>query len=298
MKIGVVGLGKMGAAIARRLVNHNYDVWGFDTNSDNLKTASDAGVKCVSQINELIQHADIFWLMVPAGDAVDNVINSLIQSIKPGSVIIDGGNSNFRDSVRRYKQLKEKQIHFIDCGTSGGVHGKDLGFSLMIGGDEDVFEKLKPIFTAIAAPDGYGYMGPAGSGHYVKMVHNGIEYALLQSYAEGFHLLKDGEYKNLDMAKISEVWGHGSVIRSWILELAHRVFMHDQELQSISGEIGENKTGQWTLDEAKKSDVPVDLIEKSLQIRAWSRQTGGNYATKIVALLRSQFGGHPFKKKD
>jgi 6-phosphogluconate dehydrogenase len=234
--------------------------------------------------------------MVPAGDPVDAVIAELIEVAKPGDIIIDGGNSNFNDSIRLYNTLKLKQLNVIDCGTSGGVHGKDLGFSLMIGGDKDIFEKLEPIFKAISAPGGYEYMGPAGAGHYVKMVHNGIEYALLQAYAEGFDLLKNGKYKDLDLAKVSEVWNRGSIIRSWILNLAHNVFVQDQDLKNISGEIGENKTGQWTLDEAKKCGVSVDLIEKSLQIRAWSRQTGGNYGTKVVAMLRNQFGGHSFKR--
>lgn len=297
MKIGLIGLGKMGNGIAHRLLNGGHEVWGFDTDSNNLKLAADTGVKCVSEIKALVLQVNIFWVMVPAGDPVDSVINDLLEFIKPGDVVVDGGNSNFHDSIRRYNFLKGKQIDFIDCGTSGGVHGRDIGFSLMIGGDKKVFEKLEPAFQSLAAEHGYGYMGPAGAGHYVKMVHNGIEYALLQAYAEGFHLLKAGEYGDLDLAKIADVWNHGSIIRSWIVGLAHNIFIHDQELKNISGEIGENKTGQWTLDEAKKFEIPVDLIERSLQIRAWSRETGGNYATKVVAMLRNQFGGHPFKKK-
>lgn len=297
MKISVIGLGRMGHAIAFRLMGAGHDVWGFDTDSNNLKLASDIGVNISSTVQELASKVNVFWLMVPAGEIVDNVINQLSNVLKPGDIIVDGGNSHFSDSVRRYKMLKETQVNFVDCGTSGGVHGKELGFSLMVGGDKKIFDNLEPIFKALAAPGGYAYMGPAGSGHYVKMVHNGIEYALLQSYAEGFHLLKDGEYKDLDLAKISDVWNHGSIIRSWILDLAHNVFINDQDFSNISGQIGENKTGRWTLDEANDKNVPVDLIERSLEIRALSRKTGGNYATKIVALLRNQFGGHPLKKR-
>jgi 6-phosphogluconate dehydrogenase len=300
MKIGLIGLGRMGHAIAWRLIKGGHEVWGFDGDANTLKTACVDGVKPASSIKNLANNVNIFWLMVPAGDPVDTVINELVKYTKPSSatVIIDGGNSNFKDSVRRYQALKSPNIDFLDCGTSGGLHGKEIGFSLMVGGDKAVFENLDPIFKSIAASGGYAYMGPAGAGHYVKMIHNGIEYALLQSYAEGFQLLKEGRYKDLDLEKISDVWNHGSIIRSWILELAHDVFAHDQNLTEISGKIGENKTGQWTLDEAKEQNIPVDLIERSLQIRATSRKTGGNYATKIVAMLRNRFGGHPLAKKD
>lgn len=298
MKIALIGLGRMGHAIAYRLLKYGHEVWGFDSDEKNLKLASDVGVKTVAKLQDLANYTNIFWLMVPAGDIVDSVINDLLPHLKPDDIIIDGGNSNFKDTVRRYQNLISKKINYIDCGTSGGLHGKDLGFSLMIGGDKKVFESLEPIFKAIAAPQGYAYMGPSGAGHYVKMIHNGIEYALLQSYAEGFHLLKDGKYKDLDLEKICSVWNHGSIIRSWILELAQNIFEQDQNLTNISGKIGENKTGRWTLDEAKDQHVPVDLIERSLQIRADSRQNGGNYATKVVAMLRNQFGGHAVGKID
>lgn len=297
MKIGIIGLGRMGNAIVSRLLVGMHDVWGFDNDKNAVKLACEIGMRSVESISDLASHVNIFWLMVPAGDVVDNVINELLKHLKPGAIIIDGGNSNFKDSVRRYEYLKSKNIDFIDCGTSGGLHGKDVGFSLMVGGDKKVFQSLEPIFKSIAAPQGYAYMGSSGAGHYVKMVHNGIEYALLQAYGEGFHLLKAGKYKDLDLEKVCDVWNHGSIIRSWILELAHNVFKQDQSLSNVSGQIGENKTGRWTLDEATEQGIPVDLIERSLEIRAESRQTGGNYATKVVALLRNQFGGHPLAKK-
>ncbi len=297
MKIGIIGLGKMGNAVAWRLINDKHLVYGFDTDQNHLSLAFRDGVVTCASLQDLSKQVDIFWLMVPAGQVVDNVINELLVHLKPGAVIVDGGNSNFKDSVRHYQNLKSKKIYFIDCGTSGGLHGKDLGFSLMIGGDKKIFENLEPIFKSIAAPGGYAYIGPSGAGHYVKMVHNGIEYALLQSYAEGFHLLKDGAYKDLDLEEISKIWNHGSIIRSWILELACSIFTKDKDLADISGKIGENKTGRWTLDEAKEQNIPVDLIERAIEIRAWSRQSGGNYATKIVAMLRNKFGGHELGRK-
>jgi 6-phosphogluconate dehydrogenase len=297
MKIGIIGLGRMGSAVASRLLRDRHEVYGFDTDQNNLKLAFHDGVVTCASLQDLSKQVDIFWLMVPAGQIVDNVISELLKSLKPDAIVIDGGNSNFKDSVRRHEFLKSKKIDFIDCGTSGGLHGKELGFSLMVGGDKKVFQNLEPIFKSVAAPGGHAYMGPSGSGHYVKMVHNGIEYALLQAYAEGFHLLREGKYKDLDLASVARVWNHGSIIRSWILELAENIFEHDQKFCDISGKIGENKTGRWTLDEAKEQHVSVDLIERALEIRAWSRQSGGNYATKLVALLRNQFGGHEMGKK-
>ncbi len=294
MKIGLVGLGKMGQAIAHRLTKDNHEVLGFDSNINKSKIEN---VNFVNSLEDLAKQTEIIWLMVPAGKTVDQVIQKLLPNLKSNSILIDGGNSNFADTVRRYKELKSKNINFIDCGTSGGLAGRKIGFSLMIGGKKEVFEKLQPIFKSIAAPNGYGYMGPSGSGHYVKMIHNGIEYSLLQGYTEGFNLLKNNNrYKNLDLEKITKVWSNGSVIRSFIVELAHNIFLKDQEFKNISGDIGENLTGRWTLDEAKEQNIPIDLLEKSLEIRKWSRESGGNYATKIVAMLRNAFGGHKVKK--
>lgn len=297
MDVGVIGLGRMGRIIAQRLRDFGHRVFGFDKNLNVVEIAKKDGIFCTSDLSELTTQTDVFWIMVPAGESVENVIKGLVKYVKKGSIIIDGGNSNYRDSIRRYQELKLKKIDFVDCGTSGGLHGQEYGFSLMIGGEKSVFDRLELILKAVAAPQGYGYMGPAGAGHYVKMVHNGIEYALLQAYAEGFHILKDGLYKNLNLEKISDVWNHGSVIRSWILELINEVFEQDQDLKDVSGQIGENLTGRWAFEEAKRIGVPVDLIERALEIRTWSRQTGGNYATKLVAMLRSKFGGHPVKKR-
>lgn len=292
IKIGLIGLGRMGHAIASRL--SNFQVFAFDPK---IKKLDLKNVTLVKNLKELTSQVEILWLMVPAGQIVDDVIKELVPNLKKNSILVDGGNSNFQDSVRRYKELKTKNINFLDCGTSGGLQGKELGFSLMIGGDKEIFTKLELIFKAIAMPQGYAYMGSSGSGHFVKMVHNGIEYALLQSYAEGFNFLKNNpEYKNLDLGKISQVWNHGSIIRSWILQLAQNVFSKDQWFKNISGEIGENLTGRWTLEQAEKNKIKMPMLQKALEIREWSRETGGDYSTKLVAMLRHEFGGHTVKK--
>jgi 6-phosphogluconate dehydrogenase len=294
MKIGLIGLGKMGQAIAHRLISDNHEVIAYDPKITSL------GLKNLTHTKTLIDVAkqvNIIWLMIPAGKIIDDVISQMLPETETDSIIIDGGNSHFPDSVRRYNELKKHNLNFLDCGTSGGLAGKDIGFSLMIGGDENIYQKAEPIFKSIAAPNGYNYMGPAGSGHYVKMIHNGIEYSLLQAYAEGFDLLKNNNrYKDLDLEKITNVWMNGSVIRSWILQLANNIFSKDQNLEKISGDIGENLTGKWTFDETKEQNIKMDLLQKSLEIREWSRQSGGNYATKVVSMLRHEFGGHEVKK--
>lgn len=297
LKIGLVGLGRMGLSIVYRLVKAGHEVIGFDFSEQAREQAHALGAAVVMKLEEITSDLDALWLMVPAGDPVDEVIKQVLPTLSKKTIIVDGGNSNFHDSIRRAEFLAQQGIAFLDCGTSGGLHGRDIGFSLMIGGDKTAYETLISAFQALAAPGGYEYMGPAGAGHYVKMIHNGIEYSMLQAYAEGFDLLKNGHYHNLDLEKISSVWSNGSIIRSWCLELAQQVFKHEQNLSAISGEIGENKTGQWTLDEAKKAHVPMKMLDQALAIRAWSRESGGNYGTKVVAMLRHAFGGHPVKKK-
>ncbi len=296
MKIGIIGLGKMGNAIAFRLLKAGFHVVGFDTNTQARNELAALGGELVDRAELILQQTQVAWLMVPAGAIIDSVLEQMRPLLKPGAIIVDGGNSHFTDSVRRAKELETLSVSFLDCGVSGGIHGRETGFSIMIGGDHAAFLNLERVFSTLAAPHGYAYLGPSGAGHYVKMVHNGIEYALLESYAEGFSLLKNGSYPQLDLEKIASVWDNGAVIRSWILELAENIFAHDQELKNVSGEIASNGTGIWTVQEAHEKKVPVPLIEDSVKIREWSVRTGGNYATKIVALLRNQFGGHPFKK--
>lgn len=290
MNIGLIGLGKMGQSIAHRLTEAGHQVIGYDAAPNTIE------YKNVDSLAELAKKARVIWLMVPAGKPVDDVLTQLTPNLQAGDIIIDGGNSHFSDSIRRCEELKKLNIFFLDCGTSGGVHGKELGFSLMIGGDQTAFLAIEPLFKALAAKDGYGYFGPSGAGHYVKMVHNGVEYALLQAYAEGFDLLKNGTYKNLDLEKVCRVWNGGSIVRSWIVELARQVFEKDQNLTNISGQIGQMGTGKWTVEEAHTKGISVKVIEQALDIRTWSQLTGGNYATKVVAILRNKFGGHPVKQ--
>ncbi len=298
MNFGIVGLGRMGHAVAKRVVDGGHVVFGFDVNEQAKKDAREIGVHVVDRVEQITEHTDIIWLMLPAGELVDQTIDTLKPKLKKGAMIIDGGNSNFKDSIARAKKLQNDNIFYLDCGTSGGLYGEKIGFSLMVGGDKAAYEKLIPLFEVIATKDGFGLVGPSGAGHYVKMVHNGVEYALLQAYAEGFHIISHGYYENadLDLAQISEIWMHGSIIRSYILELAHEVFKEDQTFETISGEVAEGGTGRWTVEEAHEQHIAAPTIEDSLCVRACSRQTGGDYTTKIIAMLRKQFGGHAVKK--
>jgi len=294
MKIGIIGLGRMGNSIAFRAIEGGHEVVGYDNYIEARKKAEKIGVTVVDSIAAIAEDVRIFWLMVPVS-SVEDVIRDLRSHIKAGDIIVDGGNSKYTDSIRRAHALAEEHIFFLDCGTSGGVQGRGEGFCLMVGGDNAIYTKIHPLLTAIAAAGGVAHVGPSGAGHYAKMIHNGIEYALLQAYAEGFHLLKNGGF-TLDLEEISRLWNNGSVIRSWILELIHDIFRRDQELRNISGEIAESGMGRWAVEEAAKDDIPARVIEEALLVRAWSRETGGNYATKLVALLRHEFGGHPVKK--
>lgn len=291
MKIGLIGLGKMGGAIAHRLIAAGHEVIAYDHHQEEMLKAQAQGCLSATSALEVAKCCRVIWLMIPH-ERIDELLKTLVPTLKSGDIIVDGGNSYFKDTVRRARMLARKRVYYIDCGTSGGIKGKELGFSLMVGGNEGAYKKLRPLFKALAAPDGYGYMGPTGAGHYVKMIHNGIEYVLLQAYADGFMLLKEGGYKDLDLERIARVFGNGSVIRSWIVDLLEEIFEKDQNLTDISGAIGENKTGQWTLDEAHEQKISSQLLDEALKIRAWSRATGGNFSTKLVALLRNKFGGH------
>jgi len=299
MNIAIIGLGRMGQALAYRAIKGGFSVFGFDINAASCAAAEKEGVQIVVRIDDFAhKNIDVFWLMVPQGELVDKVIAQLQPMLKAGGIIVDGGNSKFSDSMRRAQELALDNIYFIDCGTSGGIHGRDNGFCLMVGGDKKAYDILEPLLKAIAAPGGYAYIGHSGAGHYVKMVHNGIEYGILQAYAEGFHVLKDGQFKDqhLDLEKIAALWNHGSVIRSWILELVQEIMHEDPNLNDIKGNVAATGMGQWTVEQAHAMNIPVPVIEESLKIREWSEKTGGNYATKIVACLRNKFGGHSVTK--
>lgn len=297
MKIGLIGLGRMGNALAERLIAGEHEVVGFDPVEQVRIATQQLGVVIADTIAVLCQQVTIVWLMVPV-DAVESVLDEVRKHMHPGAIIIDGGNSFYQDSKRRAHDLAQDDIAFLDCGTSGGVHGRAEGFCLMVGGDPAAYAKICPLLVALAAPGGLAHVGPSGAGHYVKMVHNGIEYGLLEAYAEGFQLLKKGSFADvdLDLEEIARIWQVSSVIRSWILELTRQIFEEDQDLSQVGGEIAETGMGAWTVQEAHERGIPIEVIEQAEHVRAWSRETGGDYRTKIVALLRNKFGGHAVKK--
>ncbi len=300
MNIAIIGLGRMGEALAYRAVKAGFSIFGFDLSVDSCAAAAKDGVQVVATMHDFAgKNIDVFWLMVPQGELVDRVIAQLHPMLKKGNIIIDGGNSKFSDSMRRAQELALNDLYFIDCGTSGGIHGRENGFCLMVGGDKKAYDRVEPLFKAVATPGGYAYVGPSGAGHYVKMVHNGIEYGLLQAYAEGFDVLKNGQFKNdhLDLEKIASLWNHGSVIRSWILDLVEDIMKEDQNLDDIKGNVAATGMGKWTVEQAHAMNIPVPVIEESLKVREWSEKTGGNYTTKIVAMLRNKFGGHAVSRK-
>jgi 6-phosphogluconate dehydrogenase len=292
--IGLIGLGRMGLGIAKRLLSAGYIVMGFDPSDIAMNEFKSLG-GVPSSYNEIATESNFIWLMIPE-QYVDDAINKLKDNLKKGAVVVDGGNSYYKNSIRRAQELSELGIDYLDCGTSGGIHGQDIGYCLMIGGDKAVFLHNEEIFKIIATENGYQHISGPGSGHYVKMVHNGIEYSLLQSYAEGFALLKDGEFRDLNLEKIADLWNHGSIIRSWIVELSKNVFVKDQDLKDISGKIGGGQTGSWALSVADDANAKMRMLEKALEIRNESQSTGGDYSTKLVAMLRNQFGGHSFEK--
>lgn len=314
MNIGIIGLGKMGAAIATRLAQGGHNVIGYDPH---VKITINH-VKQVDSLHAIIQQ-EIIWLMVPA-NVVEKILQELTHFMKKNilkgcarpelvegyecksepdnPIIIDGGNSFYKDSQRRAHQLAQRNIFYLDCGTSGGVHGLKDGFCLMIGGDEQAFKKAEPIFKAVAAKDGYALVGPSGAGHYVKMIHNGIEYALLQSYAEGFSILHASrQFPHLNLEKISGLWMHGSIIRSFLLELTHEIFKEKTDFNKIKGKIAEGGTGRWAEEEAKKLKLNVPALESALKIRKESHIKGDSFTMKLIALLRNKFGGHPVEKE-
>ncbi len=301
MNVGIVGLGRMGNAVAFRALNGGHTVFGFDPDANAAKEAAAMGVTMVDSLEKLAAETRVVWLMV-GHTLVDEVLKKLTPHLKAEDIVVDGGNSFYKDAIRRADDLSKEGIIFLDCGTSGGIEGRGRGFCLMVGGDHDAYTKIHSLLAAIAAPGGVGHVGPSGAGHYVKMVHNGIEYGLLQAYAEGFDIIKNGTYKKeaLDLEEISRIWNVSSVIRSFLLGLTHQIFQQDQELHDISGKIQEGGTGKWTVEEAEEHHIPAEIIKKALEVRAWSRETGGDYATKLIAMLRKKFGGHAVEtiKKD
>lgn len=299
MKIGFVGLGKMGGGMVGRLLSGGHEVVAFDPIKEAMKQAENKGAVPTSSFEELVDQLDApraIWIMVPSGKPTGETITSLSHLLGERDILIDGGNSFYKDSMKRAQGLKEKGISFLDVGTSGGIWGPKIGYCLMIGGEEDVFKKIEPIFKALAPEKGYAYVGTAGAGHFVKMVHNGIEYALLQGYAEGFEIMHTKSAFNLDLAKIAYLWNQGSVIRSWLLELAESALKKDPHLKSIRDYIEDSGEGRWTVAGAIEENVPAPVITLSLLERFRSRQEE-SFSAKVIAALRDEFGGHGVKKK-
>jgi 6-phosphogluconate dehydrogenase len=298
MKLGFIGLGRMGANMCRRLLRGGHEVVVQNRSYAPAEALEkEDGAKAVHNIGDiapLLPSPRVCWIMVPAGNPVDEAIKALLPTLSAGDIIIDGGNSNFKDSIRRSEELKAKNIRFLDIGTSGGIWGLEVGYCMMIGGDRAAFQVLEPALKTLAPKDGYLHCGDSGSGHYVKMIHNGIEYGMMQAYAEGFDILENSRY-DLDLQKISHLWNQGSVVRSWLLELVERMLEADPDLEGLKGFVEDSGEGRWTVQESIDLSVPAPVIVHSLLARFRSRREN-TYSDRFLAALRNQFGGHAVKK--
>jgi len=301
MEIGLVGLGKMGGNMAERLLRAHHRVVGFSRDKASVQKLSDLGGMGTGSLDELVQQLKpprIIWLMIPAGKPVQDTIDHLIPLMDRGDLIIDGGNSYYRDTLQRANDLKKSGINFVDVGTSGGIWGLEEGYCLMVGGEDEVIESLRPILEALApGPDrGWGRVGPSGSGHFVKMVHNGIEYGLMEAYAEGFAILRAREEFQLDLARIAEIWRQGSVIRSWLLDLIQTALSENPQLDGIAPYVEDSGEGRWTVSEAIDLDVPAPIINLSLIQRLRSRDEKG-FSDRLLSAMRNKFGGHDIRRE-
>jgi len=293
MDIGFMGLGRMGENMVRRLLRGGHRVVAWNRSKGKIDEVAKEGAVAAYTPTDLVKELQprrVIWLMVPAGQPVDDLIAELVPMLDKGDILIDGGNSNFRDSQRRHAELAAKGFEFLDIGTSGGIWGLEVGYCMMIGGSDDAFNYIEPLLKTLAPEDGYMHTGPSGSGHFTKMVHNGIEYGMLQAYGEGFEIIKASEFP-VDLAALSEVWQHGSVVRSWLLDLAVRAFRKEGDLRSIRGYVEDSGEGRWTVQEAINESVPAPVITASLLARFASRQQE-SFSAKVVAALRNEFGGH------
>ncbi|MES2391546.1 MAG: decarboxylating 6-phosphogluconate dehydrogenase [Acidobacteriota bacterium] len=300
MELGLIGLGKMGGNMAERLHQAGHKVVGFDFSADavaRLTAAGSVGVNTLEDLVKNLQAPRAIWIMVPSGDPVDETIAKLKPLMEKGDIFIDGGNSNYKDTQRRHDELKPQGFEFVDCGTSGGIWGITEGYSMMIGGDEDVVERLRPIFEALApsADTGWGRVGPSGAGHFVKMIHNGIEYGMMQSYAEGFSIMKAKKVLGLDLTQIAEIWRYGSVVRSWLLDLTADALSKNPELEGLEAYVPDSGEGRWTVYEAIDLNVSAPVITESLIRRLRSREEN-NFTDRMLSVMRNEFGGHAVKK--
>ena len=296
----MIGLGRMGANMAQRLLRGGHKVVGFDPAEAARKLIEEKGAGSAASLDALVAKLKaprVVWLMVPSGEVTDNTITALMPLLSPGDTIIDGGNSNYKDTQRRHDALKPEGFEFLDCGTSGGIWGITEGYSMMIGGDEDVVERLRPIFETLAPGpnEGWGRVGPSGAGHFVKMVHNGIEYGLMQAYAEGFSIMKAKAPLGLDLTQIAEIWRYGSVVRSWLLDLTADALKKNPTLQGLEAFVPDSGEGRWTVMEAIDLNISAPVITESLIRRLRSREEN-NFTDRMLSIMRSEFGGHAVKK--
>ena len=301
MELGMIGLGRMGGNMAARLIQGGHNLVVFDPNAEAVQAQTAAGATGASSIADLaaaLAPPRAVWSMVPSGEPTESTVNAVADTLSPGDTVIDGGNSNYKDSMRRAAVLKERGLSYLDIGTSGGIWGLAEGYCLMVGGERDAFERLEPVFQTLApSPDrGYGHVGPAGAGHFVKMVHNGIEYGIMQAYAEGFELMEAKEELGLDLAQIAEMWRWGSVVRSWLLDLTAEALQQDPKLKELQAFVEDSGEGRWTVEEGIELAVPTPVIALSLQARFRSRQDQP-FGARMLAAMRNQFGGHAVKKQ-
>lgn len=299
MKIGIVGLGRMGGSIVERLLQHEHEVVVYDRSSEPIEHAREKGAVAAISLKDLVEklpRKKVIWLMVPAGAAVDENIGGLVKLLSRGDIIIDGGNSYWKDTQRRAAELYELGLELIDCGTSGGIWGLEEGYCLMYGGPRAACDYLEPVFRSLAPENGYLYCGRSGAGHFVKMVHNGIEYGMMQSYAEGLEILEKSPF-GLDLQAICKVWQHGSVVRSWLLDLTAKALSDDPHLNELEAYVSDSGEGQWMVQAAMELEVPATIIANSLFARYQSRDKD-SFAMKVLAALRGRFGGHAVRKKE
>lgn len=297
MELGFIGLGKMGMNMVTRLRRDQHRIVAFDRSADLIKQAEAQGCTGASSLADLVGKLSApraVWVMVPSGAPTEETVQAVAALLQPGDTIIDGGNTRFHDDVRRAAELKTRGIHYVDAGTSGGIWGLKVGYCLMVGGENAAVNRLAPVFKTLAPDDGWAHVGAAGAGHYVKMVHNGIEYSMMQGYAEGFELMSKSEYK-LDLARIADLWMHGSVVRSWLLELAAGALKDDQKLEKLKGYVQDSGEGRWMIADAIEKDVPVPTLTTALFTRFRSRQQE-SFAEKMLAALRNAFGGHAVRR--
>ncbi|MCH9699763.1 MAG: decarboxylating 6-phosphogluconate dehydrogenase [Gammaproteobacteria bacterium] len=303
MKLAIIGLGRMGGNMARRLRAADIEVVGYDNNPDSARELADeiglVATESLQHTVELLEGPRVIWLMLPAGEITENTIESLVPMLEKGDIIIDGANSNYHDSQRRAQRLSQVGLRFVDAGVSGGVWGLKNGYCLMVGGTADTVAVIEPVLKALApAPDkGWAHVGPVGSGHFTKMIHNGIEYGMMQAYGEGLALLENKKEFNLDMAQISELWRHGSVVQSWLLDLTAGFLQNDQTLEGIAPVVPDSGEGRWTVVESIDQGVAAPVISMALAMR-FASQEDNSYGDRVVAMMRKAFGGHAVTKKD